>query len=122
MTDRRTILLALLHEASLFSTVFQNHIYDYVSDLMRDPEAHGHFLERFRRKRETRRRIKDLKTSIRVPVEGATLSSSMRDLLSAIEALPRDSHTNLEEMADAIAVEIYYKRLDLVSEAGPIVN
>ncbi len=122
MTDDLKILTALLHEASLFSTAFQNHIDDYISDFMGDPEVRQPFLDRLYQDPKMRREIKDLKASIHLPGEGATLSLLMKGLLIAIQALPPDSDTKLGEIIDAIAVEIFYKRLDVVSEAEPTVN
>jgi hypothetical protein len=46
----------------------------------------------------------------------------MREVLLAVEALPGESHTNVREVTDLIAVEIFFKRLDLASEAGPLLN
>jgi hypothetical protein len=112
MSPDREILTALLYESSRQSEPFQSLIHDYSSDVMNDPDIHRLFTERLDADLPMRREIKILKASLRVPAAGV-LSPAMKDVLTATDALPAGSHTNLREIADLTAVELVYKRRDL---------
>ena len=86
---------------------------------MGDPEMHHFFADRFYKNTDMLRQIADLKASIRIPDQQSALSRSMKQVLATVDALPSDSHTNLREIVDLVAVELFFKRLDLTSEAAP---
>ncbi len=113
MSSDREILTALLCEVSRQSAPFQSLIRDYSADVMNNPEVHRLFTARLDANLPMRREIEILKASLLVPAAGP-LSPAMNDVLAAADALPAGSHTSLREIANLAAVELVYKRREMV--------
>lgn len=108
MSTEQEILTALLGEASRQSEPFQSLIRDYSSDVMNDCAVHRLFKSRLDADVSMQREIEILKRALCATAAGP-LSSSMKDVLAAANALPVGSHTNVREIADLLAVELVYK-------------
>lgn len=113
MPGNREVLLSMLREASRQSGAFQSLIYDYALDVMHDPTAHLRFTTRLQENLPMLHRIGTLKTSLESsdPDAGA-VSTAMTEVLDAASALPPTSHTSMGEIADLVAVELAYRRID----------
>ena len=59
------------------------------------------------------RRIDNLKTLFKPSgADHNDISTAMNEVLEAASALPATSHTNLTEIANLVAVELAYRRMD----------
>jgi hypothetical protein len=113
MPGDREVLLSVLREASRQAEPFQSLIHDYSLDVMNDPAVHLLFATRLNENVPMLRRISSLKTSFESSdTDASALSTPMKEVLEAASALPATSHTNLGEIANLVAVELAYRRID----------
>jgi hypothetical protein len=113
MPGDREVLLSMLREASRQSEPFQSLIHDYSLDVMNDPAVHVLFRTRLNEDLPMLRRINSLKTSFESSdTDSSALSTAMKEVLEAASALPATSHTNMGEIANLVAVELAYRRMD----------
>jgi hypothetical protein len=109
----REVLLSMLREASRQSEPFQSLIHDYSLDVMNDPAVHLAFTTRLCENLAMLRRIHSLKTSLETSdTDACALSRAMKEVLDAASALPPTSHANVGDIADLVAVELAYRRMD----------
>jgi hypothetical protein len=113
MLGDRESLVSMLREASQQSEPFQSLIHDYSLDVMYDPAVHLLFTTRLNQNVPMLRRINRLKTTFESSdADPSTLSSAMKEVLEAASALPASSHANMGEIANLVAVELAYRRID----------
>jgi len=113
MPGDREVLVFMLREASQQSEPFQSMIHDYSLNVMNDPAAHLLFTTRLNQNPPMLHRINSLKTTFESSdADPSTLSTAMNEVLEAASALPETSHANMGEIANLVAVELAYRRMD----------
>jgi hypothetical protein len=113
MPGDREILVSMLREASQQSEPFQSLVHDYSLDVMYDPAVHLLFKTRLNQNLPMLRCINSLKRTFESSdADPSTLSTAMKEVLDAASALTATSHANMGEIANLVAVELAYRRMD----------